>query len=92
MDEREAHAFAVNTTAMIDVLRTATIAMVTIVMEKIPPQEREEILAEIVRSTGDLPPQYGQQTPAQTKFYEEIAAVAPQHAEAFVQDVRKALG
>jgi hypothetical protein len=92
MDEKQTHAFAVTTTAMIDVLRTATVAMITIVMEKLLPEEREEVLAEIVRSTGDLPPNYSETNPAGTRFYEEVAAAAPAHAEALVRDVRKALG
>ncbi|WP_192707250.1 hypothetical protein [Methylobacterium sp. OAE515] len=92
MNAEQTRAFAVETTAMIEVLRTTVIALTVGVMQKIPPSDREEMLAEIVRSTGDLPPDLSLATPQATAFHEAVAAAAPRHAEQLVQAVRKALG
>lgn len=91
MDEKT-YAFAVETAAQIEVLRTAVLALTTQVMDSVPRDRREEVLAEIQRSTGDLPPRSSSPSPEATKFYEDVAAAAPRHAEMFVEDVRRALG
>lgn len=92
MNEMQTYAFAVTMTALVDVLKTATIAMMTLTMRGMTPEEREEVYAEIVRSAGDLPPDYAQKSPAGTKFHEDVAAAAPDLARAFACDLRKALG
>jgi membrane-bound ClpP family serine protease len=92
MNDKQFHAFAVTTTAVIAVLRTSTIAMMALVMQKLSPDEREEVLAEIAGTIGDLPPDYNQESPVGTMFYEEVAAEAPELAKAFARDVRRALG
>jgi hypothetical protein len=92
MNQGQMHNFAVTTTAMMAVIRTSTIAMMTLVMQKLPSEEREEVFAEILRTIGELPPDYSQASPIGTKFYEEVVAEAPGLAWAFAQDLRRALG
>ncbi|MGU3541403.1 hypothetical protein [Methylobacterium sp. A52T] len=92
MNDKQMFQFAVTTTAMLAVLRTSTIAMMTLTMQRLTPDEREEVLAEIVRTVGDLPPDYSQVSPIGTKFYEEVVAEAPDLAKGFARDLRRALG
>lgn len=92
MNDLQTHHFAVTTTAMIAVLRTSTIAMMTLLMQKLSAPEREEIFAEIAATIGELPPDYSQASPVGTKFYEEVVAEAPALAKSFVQDLRRSLG
>ena len=92
MNDLQTHHFAVTTTAMLAVLRTSTIAMMTLLMQKLSAPEREEVFAEIAATIGELPPDYSQAGPVGTKFYEEVVAEAPALAKAFVQDLRSSLG
>lgn len=92
MNDEQTYHFAVTTTAMLAVLRTSSLAMMILAMRKLSPSEREEVFAEIVRTIGDLPPDYSQSSPVGTKFHEEVAAEAPKLAKAFVRDLRRVLG
>ena len=89
MNSEQTHHFAVTTTAMIAVLRTSTIAMMHLVMQKLPPHEREVVFREIASTIGDLPADYTQESPVGTRFYEEVVAEAPELAKAFARDLRR---
>lgn len=91
MDEEQTRVFAVETAAQIEVLRVALVALTAQVMTTVPPEQRDETLAEIQRATGDLPPHPGSPIPEATRLYEDIAAAAPAHAKRFVEDVRRAI-
>ncbi|MEE7465000.1 hypothetical protein MFUR16E_29290 [Methylobacterium fujisawaense] len=92
MNGNQVYQLSVTTAAMIAVLRTSTIAMMTFVMNKLPAHEREAVIAEIVRTIGDIPPDYSQDNPIGTKFYEDVAMQAPGLAHDFARDLRRALG
>lgn len=91
MTEAEMRTFAVNTTAMLDVLRTNVQFLLMGVIEKVPADGRERIYAAMLESTGEPPARYNLSSPAATKFYEEVAEATRHHAEMLVQDLRKAL-
>ncbi|WP_163545136.1 hypothetical protein, partial [Klebsiella pneumoniae] len=63
MNDLQTHHFAVTTTAMLAVLRTSTIAMMTLLMQKLSAPEREEDFAEIAATIGELTPDYSQAGP-----------------------------
>ena len=92
MNSEQTYHFAVTTTAMIAVLRTSTIAMMHLLMKELSAGEREAILAEISDTIGDLPPDYSQESPVGTKFYEKVVAEAPELAKAFARDLRRTFG
>ncbi|MEN3236848.1 MULTISPECIES: hypothetical protein [Methylobacterium] len=92
MNDLQTHHFAVTTAAMLAVLRTSTIAMMILLMQKLSAPEREEVFAEIAATIGELPPDYFQANSVGAKFYEEVVAEAPALAKAFVQDLRRSLG
>ncbi len=92
MNDKQIYHLCVTTTAMVAVLRTSTIAMMTFVMNKLPREEREAVIQEIARTIGDIPPDYSQESPVGTRFYEDVAMQAPGLARDFAHDLRRALG
>ena len=91
MNDNQIYHLSVTTTAMIAVLRTSTLTMMTFVMNKLPHEEREAVIQEIARTIGEIPPDYSQDSPIGTKFYEDVAMQAPGLARDFARDLRRAL-
>ncbi|MBP2496084.1 hypothetical protein ABID82_004322 [Methylobacterium sp. PvP062] len=92
MNDKQIYHLSVTTAAMIAVLKTSTIAMMTFVINKLPCEEREAVIPEIARTIGNIPPDYSQESTVGKQFYEDIAVRAPGLARDFASNLRRVLG
>ena len=91
MDAEETFAFAVETSAEIEVLRQAVAYLMTRALLPMSADGREAALTTFVEEVGDMPPNPDPVHPAATRFFEAIAAAMPDHAARFTGSVRTVL-
>ncbi|WP_156375744.1 hypothetical protein [Methylobacterium sp. Leaf125] len=90
MDEKT-YAFAIETTAQMEVMRTTVLLMLRSLMAPLPPEAQEEILEQIRQTARDMPPLVAARTGEQTKFYEDVVEATAVHADRFVSGLRTLL-
>ena len=88
MDDQQTRAFAVATTAEIEVLRQAIAALLAMTLKPLPFERRKAFLDEFGREAGELPADYSAHNLEVTAFYEEVAAAMPERAAMLVNAVR----
>ncbi|GLS45108.1 hypothetical protein [Methylobacterium brachythecii] len=88
MDE-QTHTFAVETSAQIEVLHSAMVALMAEALRRLDPEDREDVLVRFVSTVSDVPP--GAPSPSATRFLESVVEAIPRHANRFADEVRTAL-
>ncbi|MCJ2104724.1 hypothetical protein MKK70_04895 [Methylobacterium sp. E-041] len=91
MDAEETFAFAVETSAEIEVLRQAVAYLMTRALLPMSVAGREAALTTFVEEVGEMPPNPDPVSPKATQFFEAIAAAMPDHAARFAGSVRGVL-
>ncbi|TXM65757.1 hypothetical protein [Methylobacterium sp. WL120] len=91
MESEETFAFAVETSAEIEVLRQAVAYLMTRALLPMSAAGRDAALSTFVEEVGDMPPNIDPVTPAATRLFEAIAAAMPDHAARFAGSVRAVL-
>ncbi|WP_375454828.1 hypothetical protein [uncultured Methylobacterium sp.] len=91
MDSDETFAFAVGTTAEVEVLRHAVAYLMTRALLPMSAAGREAALTTFVEEVGDMPPDTDPSDPEATRFFEAVAAAMPEHAARFAGSVRAVL-
>ena len=91
MDSDETFAFAVDTTAEVEVLRHAVAYLMTCALLPMSAAGREAALTTFSEEVGDMQPDANPSNPAATRFFEAVAAAMPEHATRFAGSVRAVL-